>query len=236
MSGQVSGQWYLGFGASEALFGLNEAYRASLNSEPEKVQAQRLYDLLSTFADECLDQYFLSPMESIQLNGVGKKVVTGGVSAIKGTIHLTLKQVTKKLSAEDRQQLADYINSLMLQLRETKRFPTFVAVPISHDLRRRLGEPAEKGRADPSAVVDAYSAALCELIEVAIDAYINTPIRMLKMGVVLNKIATLASDSIRGAAQMVVRKVLHSMSDREILHFFDFSESILYPEPQALAA
>lgn len=232
----MSSQWYLGFGASESLFKMNQDYRASLVNDDEKAQTEKLYNLLSEFADECLDQYFLSPIENIQLNGVGKKIVVGGVSAIKGTIHLTLKQVTKKLSAQDRQQLADYINGLMLQLRESKRFPTYVAVPISDDLRRRLREPVEQGRENPAAVADAYTAALCELIDVAIEAYMNKPIRMLKMGMILNKIATVASDSIKGAAHTVVKKVLHSMSDKEMKMFFEFSESILYQPQQALAA
>ena len=232
----MSNQWYLGFGASEVLFQLNEDYRASLDNESDKTQAERLFNLLSTFADECLNQYFLAPMESIQLNGIGKKVVLGGVSAIKGTINLTLKQVTKKLSAEDRAQLADYISSLIFKLRESTRYPTYVAVPISDELRARLREPAENGRENPSAVVDAYGQALCELIDTGIEAYINVPIKMLRMGMVLNKIATVASSTIQGAAHTVVRKVLHSMSDKEILHFFDFSESILYQVEPAKAA
>lgn len=232
----MSSQWYLGFGASASLFNMNQEYRASLVNDDGKVQTEKLYNLLSEFADECLDQYFLSPIERIQLNGVGRKIVVGGVSAIKKTIHLTLKQVTRKLSAQDRQQLADYINGLMLPLRESSRYPTYVAVPVGDELRRRLREPVEKGRENPSAVADVYVAALCELIDVAVEAYMNEPIRMLKMGMVMNKIATVASDTIKGAAHAVVKKVLHSMSDKEMLQFFDFSESILYQPQQAMAA
>lgn len=232
----MSNQWYLGFGASESLFRLNQEYRASLATESDKSQSDRLYALLSEFADECLDQYFLSPVERIQLNGMGKKIVVGGVSAIKKTIHLTLKQVIKKLSADDRRQLADYINDMMFPLRESKRFPTYVAVPISDALRSRLRDPVDSGRDNPAAVADAYAAALCELIDVAIEAYMNQPIRMLKMGLVMNKIATVASSTIAGAAHSVVKKVLHSMSAKEMLQFFEFSESILYQPQQAKAA
>lgn len=233
----MSNQWYLGFGASESLYRVNQDYRASLATDSDKVQTEKLYALLSQFADECLDQYFLSPIERIQLNGVGKKIVLGGVSGIKKTIHLTLRQVLKKLSAQDRAQLADYINGLMMQLRQSRRFPTFVAVPVSQELRSRLGDAVKRGRAQsPAAVADEYAAALCELIDVAIDAYLHQPIRMLKLGMVMNKIATVASDTIQAAAHAVVRKVVHSMSDKEMLLFFDFSESILYQPVQLKAA
>lgn len=225
----MSQQWYLGFGASDSLFQLNQNYRKSLAAASDKEQTEKLYELLAQFADECLDQYFLSPIESVQLNGVGKKIVLGGVAAIKKTIHLTLKQVTKKLSAQDRMQLADYINGLMMPLRESKRFPTFVAVPISAELRWRLGDAVATGRAqEPGRVRDNYCDALCELIDVAIEAYLHQPIRMLKMGMVMNKVASVAADTIQGAAHTVVRKVTHSMNDKEMLSMFEFSESILY--------
>ncbi|HVL02005.1 MAG TPA: hypothetical protein VM553_19445 [Dongiaceae bacterium] len=232
----MSHQWYLGFGASESLYQLNNDYRAALASVGEKEQTEKLYNLLAQFADECLDQYFLSPIESVQLNGMGKKVVLGGVSAIKKTIHLTLKQVTKKLSAKDRAQLADYINGLMMQLRQSRRFPTYVAVPVSGELRSRLGTAVQQGREQsPAAVKDDYAEALCELIDVAVDAYMHEPIRMLKMGLVMNKVASVAADTIQGAAHTVVRKVVHSMSDKELIPMFEFSESILY-QPQQQAA
>lgn len=225
----MSQQWYLGFGASESLYQLNHEYRASLGMAGEKEQSEKLYALLAQFADECLDQYFLSPIESVQLNGMGKKIVLGGVGAIKKTIHLTLKQVTKKLSAQDRTQLADYINGLMVPLRESKRFATFVAVPVSEDLRGRLAVAVATGRAQaPDQVRDEYCDALCELIDVAIEAYMQRPIRMLKMGMVMGKIASVAADTIQGAAHTVVRKVTHSMSDKEMLSMFEFTESILY--------
>lgn len=233
----MSQQWYLGFGASESLYQLNKDYRASLSSSSDKEQTEKLYGLLAQFADECLDQYFLSPIESVQLNGVGKKVVLGGVSAIKKTIHLTLRQVTKKLSAQDRAQLADYINDMMMQLRQSRRFPTFIAVPVSDALRLRLGNAVQQGKAQsPASVRDDYAEALCELIDVAVEAYMHQPIRMLKMGMVMNKIATVAADTIQAAAHTVVRKVMHSMSDKEMMAMFEFSESILYQPAQQKAA
>jgi len=233
----MSQQWFLGFGASESLYQLNRDYRTTLTGADEKTQNAKLYELLSQFTDDCMDQYFLAPIERVQLNNVGRKVVTGGVSAIKKTIHLTLKQVIKKLSGPDRQQMADYIDSMLIHLRESRRFPTYVAVPISMDLREKLRQPVEKGRqGSPSTVSDEYAEAMCELIEVAIEAYLNQPIRMLKMGMVMNKIANVASGTIHGACQTVVRKVLHSMSDKEMLLFFDFSESILYQPAQLQAA
>ena len=225
-------RWYLGFGASQTLFQLNEDYKASLTGSSDKEQAKRLQELLTCFADECLNQYFIVPVEKVKVNPVGRKIVFGGVSAIKKTIHLTLKQVIKKMSAQDRAQMAEYINNLLLPLRESSRYPTYVALEISDNLRNRLGQAVTEGRnQSPSEVSNDYSDALCELIEVALDGYMNRPLGMMKLGRVMNKITSVASDTICSAAQTIVKKVIGSMSDKEMMGFFEFSESILYPQP-----
>lgn len=226
-------RWYLGFGASEQLFQLNKDYHASLTTSSDKVQAEKLLALLSRFTDECLDQYFIAPIEQVKINSVGKKIVTSGVSAIKKTIHLTLKQVVKKMSAEDRKHMADYIDDMLMPLRESKRFPIYVAVPVTDELRNKLTSAVQEGKNNGvDAISQQYSDALCELIEVALNTYMNEPLGMMKLGRVMAKITSVASDTIRSAAQTVVRKVIPSLSEKEMMGFFEFSESILYPNPK----
>ena len=224
--------WYLGFGASETLFSMNQSYRDSLQAGSDKEQADKLLALLNQFTDECLDQYFISPIERVKLNNMGQKIVSGGVAAIKKTIHMTLKQVVKKMSKADRQHMADYINGLLKPLRESARYPPYVAVEISPQLRSRLNQAVIQGKEQGvDAVARDYSDALCELVEVALHSYMDKPLGMMKMGMVMNKITSVASDAIRSAAQTVIRKVIPSMSDKEMQGFFEFSESILYPHP-----
>jgi len=224
--------WYLGFGASDALYSMNNIYRASLENGSEKEQAEKLLALLNQFADECLDQYFMNPIERVKLNSMGQKIVSGGVSAMKKTIHLTLKQVVKKMSKADRLHMADYINGLLKPLRQSERYPTYVAVEISPELRERLGRVVANGKEQGAdAIAKDYSDALCELVEVAIHSYMDKPLSMMKLGMVMNKITSVASDAIRSAAKTVIRKVIPSMSSKEMEGFFEFSESILYPHP-----
>lgn len=224
--------WYLGFGASETLYSMNNAYRASLEAGSEKEQAEKLLALLNQFADECLNQYFLSPIERVKMNGMGQKIVNGGVSAMKKTIHLTLKQVVKKMSQTDRVHMADYFNGLLKPLRESTRFPTYVAVEVPPELRARLASAVSNGKAHGAdAIAKDYSDALCELVDVALHSYMEKPLGMMKLGMVMSKITSVASDAIRGAAQTVIRKVIPTMGDKEMEGFFEFSESILYPHP-----
>jgi len=138
----------------------------------------------------------------------------------------------KKMSAADRSHMADYINSLLKPLRESSRFPAYVAVEVSDDLRERLRLAAEQGTEQGGSVVAGdYTNALCELVDVALHSYMEKPLGMMKLGRIMNKVTTVAADAIRGAAHTVIRKVVPTMSDREMEGFFAFSESILYPHP-----
>ena len=225
--------WYLGFGASPELYELNNQFRDAVdNGCSDKERSERLYKLISKFIDECLDQYFLSPVERVKLNKVGQKIVSGGVSAMKKTLHVTFKQIIKKLSREDIDKLAAYINDMLMPLRESKTYPTYVAVGISDDLRHRLASAVDEGK---SKGVDTaskeYAEALCELVDVAVECYMGKPLQMIGLGRIMNKVATVAIETVRGAAQTVIRKVIPAMSDGEILRFFEFSESIIYPKP-----
>ncbi|MGB3623930.1 hypothetical protein FT643_19835 [Ketobacter sp. MCCC 1A13808] len=224
--------WYLGFGASETLYQMNNDFRASLSSSNDKVQREKLFELVSQFADECLNQYFVTPVDQVKMNNMGRKVVNGGVSAMRKTINVTLKQVIKKLDANDRKKLADHINGLLLPLRESKRYPIYVAVAIDDELRYRLGAAVEQGKANGASTISKqYSEALCELVDIALDSYMHKPLGMMNLGRVMGKVTSVATDGVRGAAQTVVKKVIPSMSDKEMIGFFEFSESILYAHP-----
>ncbi|MDY6921381.1 MAG: hypothetical protein SV765_14340 [Pseudomonadota bacterium] len=225
--------WYLGFGASPTLYALYEAYGEALAAGSDREQTEKLLALLSQFADECLNQYFIQPIERVRLNPVGRKIVSGGVAAMKKTIHLTLRQVVKKLSRDDRQQLAAYFDGLLKPLRQSQRYPTYVAVAISPQLRSRLSQAVATGRTEGvETVTEDYAGALCELVDVALQGYMTEPLRMLRLGPVLGRITKVAQDAIRSTAHTVIRKVIPAMSDQEMQGFFEFSESILYPHPR----
>ncbi len=232
-------RWYLGFGASTELYELNNQFHQAVQDGcSDKERADRLYKLLSQFIDECLDQYFLDPVDRVKLNKVGHKIVSGGVSAMKKTLHVTFKQILKKLSKEDIDIIANYISNLLMPLRESSSYPTYVAVGISDDLRARLGRAVHQGKENgpDEATAKEYADALCELVDVAIECYMGKPLDMVGLGKIMRKITIVAIDTVRGAAQAVIRKVIPSMSEKEILKFFEFSESILYPHPDLAQA
>jgi len=224
--------YYTAFAASESLRCLNESFVAELAASPSRALAPDIVRLLELFSDECMDAYFLNPVEMIDLNPMGKKVVLGGVAAIKKTIKLALKKVLGKLPNNELVPLADYIDSMLLKPQEGSDLPTYIAVVLPDELHQRITEVVSNGRdTEPHLVVKEFSIALCDLVDVAIESYFERPIEMMKLGYLSEKIARLANDAVSSGAKTVIKKVTKTMRNEELLAFFGFAESIVVDGP-----
>ncbi|MCG8670890.1 MAG: hypothetical protein MI867_15875 [Pseudomonadales bacterium] len=224
----MTAQRYSAFAASKQLSDINHRFLTAMESGHSQPQAPVFIELLHLFMDEVLDSYFVGPMEMVRLNNMGRKVVTGGVNAIRKTSKMAITKVVKKMSNDELQPIAAYIDSIMIRPEEGSDDPTYVAVPISQDLYERLTVATTRGRdVGPKTVTDDFSQALSDLIDESINQYFEVPVSMLKLGFVTEKVARVAMESGRAASQTVVKKVPNTMNEKELLAFFDFAESIV---------
>lgn len=232
----MSTQTYAAFPASNKLQDLNTCFISNINSGVSHSQSALLVEGLNQFVDECLDYYFLRPVEMVRLGGVGRKVVNGGVSAIKKTAKLAISKIVSKLSNEELKPIAAYIDSMMIEVKKGDRTITYIAVPVSEQLSGGLRSATHNGRnGDPHSVAGDFSYALCDLIDESLAQYFEEPLSLLHMGFLMEKMAKVATESTRSAAHTVVKKVPKTMSDKELLMFFDFADSLLL-DSQSLAA
>lgn len=225
--------YYTAFAASASLQSLHESFVEEISKSSSRPMAPDIVRLLELFTDECMEAYFLRPMSMIELNPMGKKIVNGGVSAIKKTIKIALKKVLGKMSNKELMPLSDYIDSLLLKPEVGSELPTYIGVELPDELYSRILDAITTGRKNgPESVVKGFSIALCELVDVSLESYFERPIDMMKLGYLSEKIARLANDSVRAGAQTVIKKVTKTMNTEELLAFFDFAESILMVEPE----
>lgn len=224
-----SGAYYSVFEASESLAGLHAQFAQNLASGTNESQAPLLYQVLSLFLEECLDAFFLKPVEKFRLNGVGKKIVLGGVAAIQKTVDFALKKIIFKLENHDLKTISLHIEGL-IQRPADENEAVWVAVPLNPDLHQRLMGAISDGRTKGASSVEAqFTAALCDLVDVSLKHYFEIPIASLKMGFMMEKMAWMANDTVKSGAKAVIRKVTPTMNDREMEFFFQFAESLVKP-------
>ncbi len=217
------------FEASDTLAELHAQFARNIAMGTRESQAPLLYQVLSLFLEECLDAFFLAPVEKFRLNGVGKKIVLGGVAAINKTVDFALKRIIFKLENGDLESISAHIESL-IQRPADESEPVWVAVPLSADLHHRLTGAIATGRSNGGSTVEAqFTAALCDLVDVSLNYYFEIPIKSLKMGFMMEKMAWVANDTVKSGAKTVIRKVTPTMSDKEMEFFFQFAESLVRP-------
>lgn len=220
--------YYSVFEASESLASLHAKFAENIASGTNESQVPLLYEVLALFLEECLDAFFLKPVEKFKLNGVGKKVVTGGVAAINKTVDFALKKIVFKLENDELSSISSHIESLIQRPVQAANEPVWVAVPLSNDLYQRLSGAILEGRSLGAGQVEKqFTSALCELVDVSLQHYFEIPITRLKMGFMMEKMAWMANDTVKSGAKTVIRKVTPTMNDREMEFFFQFAESLI---------
>lgn len=222
-----TGAYFSVFEASESLADLHARFARNIASGTSESQAPLLYEVLSLFLQECLDAFFLKPVEKFRLNGVGKKIVLGGVAAINKTVDFALKKIIFKLENHELESISSHIEGL-IQRPSDESEPVWVAVPLSPDLHTRLMGAISEGRSRGASSVEAqFTAALCELVDVSLKHYFEIPIASLKMGFMMEKMAWMANDTVKSGAKTVIRRVTPTMNDKEMEFFFLFAESLV---------
>lgn len=223
-----SGPYFSVFEASELLAEKHAEFAAKISQGGTEPLAPLLYGVLSLFLEECLDAFFLHPVERFRLNGVGKKIVTGGVGAINKTVDFALKKIVFKLENEELSSISEHIETLIQRPMENEEGAVWVAVPLSDELHRRLSGAIEQGRINGASTASTtFSEALCELVDVSLKHYFEIPISRLKMGFMMEKMAWVANDTVKSGAKTVIRKVTPTMGDKEMELFFQFAESFV---------
>lgn len=227
--GEMSNRGYFSvFEASESLAGLHAKFSENIAAGSTQSQAPLLYEVLALFLEESLDAFFLQPVERFKLNGMGKKIVTGGVSAINKTVDFALKKIVFKLENDDLVLISQHIEVLLQRPPADSAEPVWVAVPLSNDLYERLTGAIVIGRSQGASLVQKdFTDALCELVDVSLKHYFEIPITTLKMGFMMEKMAWMANDTVKSGAKAVIRKVTPTMNDKEMEFFFRFAESMV---------
>lgn len=223
-----SAKYFSVFEASAALSDLHARFSVNIAMALPESQAPLLYEVLSLFLEECLQAFFLQPVERFKLNGVGKKVVTGGVSAINTTVDFALKRILFKLSNEDLVAISMHIESLIQRPPENTGEPVWIAVPLSDDLHGRIIHSINHGRnLEDGKAGGQFTEALCDLVDVSLLHYFEKPIGSLKMGFLMEKMAWMANDTVKSGAKTVIKKVTPTMNGKEMEFFYRFAESLV---------
>lgn len=182
-------------------------------------QADLMVATIGRFADEILQAFFVDLISLLHLSPLLTAAVSGTVATVKAAVHGIARAVIHKLDNRQLLPLAEYMGGVMLTAPDTSGDPTpYVGFPVSTVTHQRLDRLLQDmRRSDPKAHEAELASVLREITDRALDAYMLTPIELLKLGLILRKTAEGGVRVIRNAIHLMIRKVLPDLDGTQLL-------------------
>lgn len=225
--------YYLAYPASDKLRDDAAELVESVRIDKPKKNPELLTSVLTLFTEESLDIYMLDIMDVTGLSGGRRKMIEMAANTIKKTTQSVLKRVVKKLDLTQTIAMAEYIDTTRLPLvRDNTHEVWYVAVPIEESLYNKIiaGHDLfrEKGvdEAMPTLITNVR-----ELIDHAMDFYIEKPLEILQLGPILNKIVRVALDTSLKLIHSTIDKVFAKLSQEEMEKTIEYFEVLLIEGP-----
>lgn len=210
---------HIAFVSSPELRRDSEQLITQVEAGSRESQGELMISTINRCADEILQVFFVDLIDLLHLNPLLAKVITGAVATIKTTVHGIARTIIHKLDNQQLTPLAEYMGGIMLTAPDTSGDPTpYVGFPVSEETQARLQKLLQDMRKDdPKQHERELASLLNEITDRALDAYMLTPIELLKLGLILRKTSEGGVSVIRGAIHLVIRKVLPDLDGNQLL-------------------
>lgn len=225
---------YVAFPSPPELRRDSEQLVANVRAQVKSSQTDIMMRIMTTFTDEVLKVFFLDTIELMNMRPFMSKIVHGAVASMRKTSISVSGTVIRKLDNRQLVPLAEHICTLMLTSTHAATInQPYVGFAIQPDVQQRLARIIADMRAgDARAHVQAFSNILIEITDLAVEAYLRTPITILNLGLILRKLAEGGMSVIQGAVHMVIRKLAPDMEAHQLLALADHLESLIITDPR----
>lgn len=221
--------YYVAYQASPRIRANSEKLVRNIESGVASSQADLMTDVMYDFINETLQVFFVDVIEIVEMSPFMEKVMMGSVATIKATVTKISKTIIHKLDNRQLTPLAEHMKSLMLTASDADGRPQpYVGFSIPDELQQRIHDTIVGLRGDtPRAHVQAFTDILYQVTDLALDAYFQTPLDLMKLGFILRKLADGGMEVVHGACHLAIRKVVPDMNDKHLRAVADYMEKLV---------
>lgn len=106
---------WVGFPVSEAMVDRLDTLINNIRHGNPQEHTQELSSVLNEITDLAMAAYFTMPIELLKLGFILRKMAEGGVSVIRGAVHIVIRKLIPDLSNEQLLAVANYMDTLILR-------------------------------------------------------------------------------------------------------------------------
>ncbi|MFP1683092.1 hypothetical protein ACLD0W_11305 [Alloalcanivorax sp. C16-1] len=207
---------YVAFRASDRLHRLTDGFIHRMRDGAREPEPKVVEQIMTTFIDEALAAFFLTPASYSGLGGTQRRLVRLAADTISKASGVVIGRSARKMDLTQNQAAAEYMDEI--------RFPGpghawwYVGFPIDEGLAARgrgLAERCQDGHFEGAREDLVHY--LRTVTDRALEWYFNKPIELLRFGPILRKVAAVGVDTTRKASYGVIGKVIPNLDDEQLL-------------------
>ena len=222
MSGSSVPDHYMWFEASASLRHNAETFIQNIHRGERSPQNDLLQRVLEEFVSQCLEVYFLAPMERAGLGPMGHKIVVTAVATLRKTIQMVVGRIVRKLSHRDMRPLAEFMDRAMTRNHAGAQGVTYVVFPLEpetvHEFLRMQLHVRSTEPAAPAAVAEGFQ----RIADEAVTYLFAEPVEALRLGPVRGKLSLMAIDSTRSVISGLIRRIFTTMTPQQVSDTLDY--------------
>ena len=220
---------YVAFPASDKLHTLTDGFIKRMRTPAARAEPDTVSQIMSTFMDESLYAFMTKPSELSGLSPGLMRVVNLTTDTINKASQVVIRGTVKKLNVEQTKEIAEYMDSVRYCFDGTWN----ICFPISPELAATAQEgfhmamDGKHQQALPMMMSYFHS-----LTDIAMKWYFEEPIRLLKFGPILRKVADVGVATTRKATHAVVDNIIPKLSPDQAHISSEYALSLLKHGPR----
>ncbi|MBA3981214.1 MAG: hypothetical protein C0462_11495 [Alcanivorax sp.] len=209
----------IAFRSSDHLHQTTDGYIQRMARPDARPDPQTLETIMEVFVDEALSVFFLQPTELVGLSPRMQRVIQVSADTISKATGMVVKRAARKLELPQHRDAADYMDQMRLMVpgRDGEE-RWYVAFPVPEALAGQLERARDQAEGGDTVTAAAtLAAALHEVTDIALHWYLEEPVRLLRFGPIMKKMAQVALETTRKATHGVIRRVFADMKGEQVV-------------------
>lgn len=215
---------HVAFAASDKLHQITDGFIARMRGPKAQPEPQTIEKIMHAFLDEALHAFMIRPAQLSDLSPNLMRIIHFTTETISKASNVVVKSTVKKLNTEQTKEMAEYMDTVRAQFDGT----WYICFPISE----QLAHTAQEGF--HMAIDGNHDQALPMMIEyfhsitdISMLWYFEKPIKLLRLGPILSKVASAGIATSRKATHTVVDKVIPKLDQEQAQVSAEYALSLL---------
>jgi hypothetical protein len=221
---------YVAFTSSDKLHQLTDGFIQRMRGPDPQPEPQTIEKIMHAFLEESLQAFMVTPAQMSNLSPNLMRIIHFTTETISKASHIVVKSTVKKLNTEQTMEMAEYMDTVRAQFDGSWYICFPISAQLAHTAQQGFHMAIDGKREQALPMMIEY---FHNITDIAMLWYFEKPIKLLRLGPILGKIASAGIATSRKATHAVVDKVIPKLDTEQAKVSAEYALSLLKTTPSA---